>query len=467
MKLVHKHTNIQCRIKEGLINPLFFALIISFSCLAQEQATLSLDLFNFNHNKLNKDLVTLRSEDQIFYTNKITFLNILFNETAVSEDIITTYEYSIDQLTDLTFKQPELKEYYIGEAQLILSLIHVKLGNQMSSAKYFIKAYNSFERNLEAYPTLKDPEVAMKFMEISASILPKSLQWITSWFGVESNKQQAIKDLRTVYRSDQLSALTKTQCYALNLYLKLQFDIEVVQESSNTNVVLYDLLQAQLYGKQKQYKQMIESLGSIPDALSLKHFLLGKAYFITEHPECQSTLETFISSTKTTNNVSAAYFYLYQLNVLHDQDNTTNKAHTLTVYPQQNFRDKWAKSEIKQDQTADFITLRNAFDRGDYLQCIKHIQEKPEPQIREQYYLTNSYIKLDSIEKAKTAYNILVNMEHKNTYYIPKTGLNLAFAIRNDDPELAKRILKELKSFKNYPYEKEIEAKSELLLKSL
>ncbi len=465
---MRKQVNIVLRIiEEGFINPLFFVLLISIPCISQDSNSYFQDLYNFNHHKLDRNLTYASQEDQIFYKNKIVFINILFNEAPISESIINHYEKSIEDLEELTFKKPQLKGYYIGEAQLILSLIHVKFGNQMSSAKYFIKAYGAFEKNIRNYPELKDPEIAMKFMEISASILPKSLQWITSWFGVESNKEQAIEALRSLYFSNELSPLAKTQCYALNLYLKLQFDIDVLRESSNLNFVVFDILLAEIYGKQKAFDLMIESLERIPDHISIKHFLLGKSYFITEHPDSKKTLEKFILAAKTTNNISAAYFYLYQLDILHQENGLTNRTLVLKQYPQQNFRDKWAKSELKNAQSTEFIRLRNAFDRGDYNTCIKLTALKPNLNIKERYYLANSYIELKQINQAKAQYKILVKQGLKNQYYVPKTGLNLSLLVYKYEPSLAQSILKELKSYKNYPYEKEIEAKSELLLKTL
>lgn len=467
MKLVRNQINILFRKKEGFINPLFFALLFSFSCFSQEPSSYPIDLFNFNHQKLKEDLQLSSPEDRIFYTNKITFLNLLFNETPISEALLETYENSIDSLENITFTEPKLQYYYIGEAQLILSLIHVKFGNKMSSASYFIKAYGSFEKNLKDYPTFKDPEIALNFMKISASILPKSLQWITSWFGVESDEEEAITKLKNIYSSTSLSPLAMMECYALNLYLKLQFDIEVIQEQSNINLTVFNILQSEIYNKQKAYTLMVESILSIPDQMSIKYFLLGKAYFITENSGSKKALETFISNTKTTNNISAAYFYLYQLNILNSEDSLKNRNLTIKQYPQQNFRDKWAKSEIHKLQTPFSIRLRNAFDRGDYQTCIQLTQHSSPIKIQELYYLTNSYIKIEDKNLAKTSYIKLLNLSKKDQYYIPKTGLNLAMLIYKDEPELAKSILREIKSYKNYPYEKEIEAKSDLLLKTL
>ena len=455
------------RLKEGFINPLFFALLISISGFTQTTESYSDDLLNFHNKTLIENLKTSPKEVQIFYNNKIVFLNTLFNQIAISKDVLSHFEQAIDTLEHTHFNKPKLKQYYIGEAQLMLSLLHVKFGNQMTSARYFVKAYDSFEKNLNNYPKFKDPEIALRFMEISASILPKSLQWITSLFGVKSDKNSAIKALKDIYQSEQLSPLAKHQCYALNLYLKLQFNIEVIQENSNNRFVLYDILNAELYGKQKEYPLMIETLVNIPDDLNIKHFLLGKAYFITEHPDAKSTFETFIHQTKTTNNVSAAYFYMYQLNMLNNENGLTNKTKTLQDYPNQNFRDKWAKSEIKNTQTPFLIHLRNAFDRGDYKRCIELLQTKSDWNIRELYYLTNSYIYLEEITLSKRYYTQLKAISSNNTYYVPKTGLHLATMLYSTEPEYSQSILKEIKSYKNYPYQKEIEAKTELLLKTL
>lgn len=454
------------RLKEDFINPLFFALLISIPNLAQDLSSLNNALFNFDHIALNQNLKQNSIETNIFYTNKVKFLNTLFNQNSISEELIQEYENSIDSLDYCQFTHPEYKYYYIGEAQLILSLLHVKLGNQMSSARYFVKAYSTFERSLKSYPKIKDPLVALKFMEISASILPKSLQWITSWFGVKSNKQKAIVELRTLYNSNQLTPLAKTQCYALSLYLNLQFDIEVIHGDSKDNFVVFDILNAELFAKQKQYTSMIESLKRIPNHLNLKHFLLGKAYFINGHENAKESLQFFISNTKTSNNVSAAHFYLYQLNILNHETTEINKMKTLQVYPQENYRDKWAKSEIKNLQSSKLINLRNAYDRGDYKQCIILLNNNKEWSIRELYYLTNSYIYLKDQDAAKFHYNNLVKRSSKNDYYVPKTGLNLALLIYKEDPITAQTILKGLKFYNNYPYQKEIETKSELILKT-
>lgn len=461
---------ISFKLKEGFhIGPLFFILFLSYSCIAQNNNTLSKDLFNFNHSDLKNKTTEYTTEDQIFHKNKVTFLNIIFNESSISEQTLDTYENTISELEKIEFNQPRLKDYYIGEAQLILSLLYMKQGSQLSSARYFIKAYNTFSKNVKHYPEFKDPLVALHFMEISASILPKSLQWITSWFGLKSDQEKATQHLKHLYYSNQLSPLAKEQCYILNLYLKLQFDIQILKEQDpeTFNTVASKLILSEIYGKNKMYVSMINTLLEIPDRISLKHFLLGKAYFITEHHNAKSELLHFVSHSKTKTNTSAAYYYLYQLNLLNKEDSLQNRLNTLADNKHKNYRDKWAKEEILQTPDPFLIRVRNSFDRGDYAQCITLLNTKQKHSTREVYYLTNAYILTKQITKAKTSYNTLKKMGLTNEYYVPKTGLNLAQSICRDEPEFAKSILKTLTNYKNYPYQKEIETKSEMLLKTL
>lgn len=467
---MHNLFNILFKLKEGfIIGPLFFILFLSYSCLAQDSNELSKDLFNFKHIELKNKIKLFPLEKQIFHENKITFIKIIFNELPITDNTIDRYENNINKLENITFNQPKLKDYYIGETQLIISLLHVKLGNQLSAARYFVKAYNTFNKNVNNYPEFKDPEIALNFMEISASILPKSLQWFTSWFGVKSDQKKAIKQLKYLYHSNQLSLIAKEQCYILNLYLQLQFEIQILnKEAYNTsNTIVSNLIKSEIYGKNKLYNPMIKALSEIPDDIGLKHFLLGKAYFITENQKAKKELLHFISSTKTQTNTSAAYYYLYQLNLLNNEDSLSNKTKTLAENHEQNFRDKWAKTEILQDPNPFLIRVRNSFDRGDYQECIDLLNTKQKYSVRELYYLTNAYIFTGQIPLAKEYYNKLVEIGLENQYYIPKTGLNLAQSIYLKEPEYAKSILKTLKNFKNFPYKKEIETKSEILLKAL
>lgn len=464
---MHKDNYILFVLKEGFINPLFLLLLLSFSVKAQQNKVLSDDLFNFNHQNLQSRLEFSPQETALFYTNKITFLQVLFNETPLSDSIIEHYEHSISTLENHSFKPSNLhlKTYYIGEAQLMLSLLQMKQGHQISSAKNFIKAYDSFETNLKKYPNFKDPIVALKFMEISASILPKSLQWITAWFGVKSNKDQAVKTLTSLYQSNQLSELAKHQCYALSLYLHLQFNISIHIKKPVETSTLVHLLHAEIYGKNKKYSLMITTLLQLPNHLYLKHFLLGKAYFITENPQAKRELIEFISTSRSKANTSAAYFYLYQINIINQEAFVKNRALTLAHNPEQNYRDKWAKKEITLPQTAFLIRIRNTFDRGDYQLCIQLLNNIPTLNTRELYYLTNSYIYLGKIKKAKQSYSKLLKQGFNNQYYIPKTGYHLAETIYEQEPDYAISLIKAIRVYKDYPYQKEIETKSERILK--
>lgn len=460
-----KNNNILLRLKEDFINPLFLLLFFNFSALAQENNSFSNDLFNFNHKSLHKKLQEVNPETNIFYHNKSIFLQVLFNEIPLSDRVIKNLENSITTLENHSFTDPKLKLYYIGESQLILSLIQMKQGQHFRSAHNFIKAYDSFEKNLNTYPAFKDPEVALKFMEISASVLPKSLKWITSWFGVKSDKSHAFNHLTSLYYSNQLSDLAKKQCYAISLYLKLHFNTNEITNKVDTSYVLFNILQAEVYGKNKNFPLMIEALLTLPDHLNIKHFLLGKAYFITENKDAQDELNLFIDSSKTSINTSAAYFYLYQLNILNYEDSLYNLTKLLKDNPNQSYRDKWAKSEIKNPQSALLIQVRNVFDQGQYKRCIQLLNTKQTLSTRELYYLTNSYISLKQIDKAKQFYHQLLKRPFLNQYYIPKTGYNLAELTHLLEPNFAKSILKSLNSYKNYPYQSEIETKSELLLR--
>lgn len=442
-------------------------LFVTFSTKAQQTHVLIDDLFQFNHQELQAKLENSSKETQLFYTNKMTFLQVLLNESPVSDSILDSYEKSISILEDISFNQPQLKWYYVGEAQLMLSLLQVKQGHQISSAKNFIRAYDSFEKNLKKHPNFKDPEVALRFMEISASLLPKSLQWITSWFGLKSDKDQAAKSLAKLYQSKELSPLAKKQCFALSLYLKYQLDIHTIEDDSYTPSALISLLKAELYGKQKQYPAAIKELNTLPNHLVLKHFLLGKAYFITGNPLAKQELLSFVKQSQTGSNITAAYFYLYQLDILNQVKNSEYKKRVLNINPEENYRDKWAKKEINTPQTAFLIKTRNSFDGGDYKTCINLLNTKSTFTKRELYYLTNSYIYLKQFKEAKQSFNRLINLGFKGEYYIPKTAYHLANSIHLRDKDYAIEILKTIDSYKNYPYQKEIEAKSGRLQKVL
>lgn len=451
--------------KEGVVHPLFLLFFICNICFSQTTPSKIDQLFNFS--SLEESNIKFKDkQEKIFFNNKVQFLLALFNEVEITEDFILEFEQSIKQFKNGDFSQPHLKHYYIGEAQLILSLLQMKQGRQFQSGKLFMKAHQSFSENLKKYPNFKDPEIPLSFMEISASILPKSLKWLTSWFGVHSDKDKAIANIKKLYQSNQISELAKKQCEALNLYLMLQLNTSVLPIHSKYKHQLTQILSSELLLKQKQFSKAANQLNSIEKPISVVYFLLGKAYFLTENCEAEYMLNTFIEKAKTPTNTSATYFYLYQLDVLENRNSTSNYNNTIKKNSKPNFRDKRVQKDILKLQSKHIIKSRILFDRGDYRDCISFILETKNPKtILDLYYLSNAYLELGEMDKAISYFELLEHKCDKAMYYTPKTALHLAQKTPNIQQAI--QFLQIINNYNNYPYQNEIEARQELLLKKL
>lgn len=466
-KLESRNSNRIHYIKEGFLNPLFFAVLFNFTVFSQNLDPKIDLLFNFKPLKEQPSNLFFDKNEQLFFENKEQFLLVLFNEIPVNNDLIDKFENDIETFKTAYYFNKHLKEFYIGETQLILSLLHMKKGNQFQSAKSFMKAHQSFSNNIKKYPNFKDPEIPLKFMEISASVLPKSLKWLTSWFGIKADKEKAIEELQKLYKSSSVSDIAKSQCYALNLYLKLQLNTSVLPVENKYPTQVTKILNAELLIKQRKIHEVIQILNSIENPLQIVNFLKGKSYFLTENHSAKYYLNEFVESAKTQTNTSAAYFHLYQIDILKGYNSDENKLNTLKENSQPNFRDKRVQREIQTTQTKEIVQARIYFDSGNYIKCINYINSKSNIHKKLVYYLANSYLQIGNLIKAEHYYNTLKTKCETDEYYLPKTAYNIAEKIAHNNKEKAIKYLNIIEDYDDYSAQKEIEAKSELLIKEL
>ncbi|MCT4664259.1 MAG: CDC27 family protein [Flavobacteriales bacterium] len=455
--------------KEDVWYPLFFSLmililfIVSFQSVNAQNYTGKIQKVERPRGPFEHTL------DSVYWTNKFELIQWIFNESSKSEKQINKIENRIETLENTPFSNHQaLYRQTLAEHHAFLGIIHTEQSQDFASIKSLYRAYKKMEANRKQYPNYLPSQFGYHNINLTLSFLPKSLQSILKIFGFKPNEKQAIEALKNIYEHQQIDAQTKFEYEMLHLYSKNKFGLPPITEKLNYPV--YHLLKGQVLLSNRKPLKALEYLKKCEN-MKLSHLLMGKSYFVLgNYTEAKKYLQKFIEISESPSNKTMAYYLLYQISIVENQDKnqTFYKEKTLTKRPYQNGKDRWARNEISYPLDKTTIILRNWFDQGNANRIILEYssEEMDITDERQFYYYLRSFVEKNDLA---TAEKILKNWASKfpdnprNWYYKPKGILILAQALYKKEPKKSLKLLEELENYNHYSYQKDIEGSAKYL----
>ena len=375
-----------------------------------------------------------------------------------------------DLFSDSETLSKQNKQLYLGELELMQSLLSGRAGSQFQASQYLISAYKNIKSILKTDPKHQEALLLKSYMDLSLSYLPKSMKWILSVLGLDTDKDTALKTIRNLHKTGLTNSFAKYELDAVNLYFQLQFDLHILNQNKFDNTEARLLVISLLSDKKKDIPKMIDALKAMNSDLELASFMMGKALFLTENSKAKLYFEDFAAKNPTEINQTSALYYLYQIAILENDKTAQNKYYSeiSAIENPISYRDKWAKGHYEQALTPELIHIRNAFDRADFETCLDLISKAENSQQSPflSYYACKSLAHLDKLSEAKLEFQNLISVSSESEYYSPKAALLLAkIQSEKQDKTEAQYYLEAVEDFDDYLYQKDIETQIENLKK--
>ncbi|MGB1218353.1 MAG: hypothetical protein ACPG4W_01095 [Flavobacteriales bacterium] len=457
--------------KEDRFYPLFLALCcFAFSTFLKAQNPVAQAVFNLDTEKLGMLIQDFEAEKQAHIWSKSDFIHVLFNATAFSDSIQDVLKHRADLFSDSKQLSKQHQDLYLGELELMHSLLIGRSGSPLQASQYLISAYKHIKNVLKTNPKHQEALLLKSYMDLSLSYLPNSMKWVLSVLGLDTDKETALDIIRTLHKTGLNSSFARYELDAVNLYFQLQFDLQIIKQDTFNTTEARLLVISLLQSKKKQIPEMIQTLQQMDSGLILASFLMGKALFLTENSKAKFYFEHFLENNQTEINQTSALYYLYQIAILESNKTAQSRYYTLisSIDEPISYRDKWAKANYKQVLSPAFIQIRNAFDRADFDNCLTLItKHKTSPNSSFlAYYACKSLAHLGKFTEAKSTFNTLLTISSKSNYYPPKAALFLAKTYAKNKTE-ALYYLDAIEDFDDYLYQDDIENQIDHLRKAI
>jgi hypothetical protein len=397
----------------------------------------------------------LSDTEKLYWKNKQDLLFWNLNQLKKNYSIENEIDNRIDLLKESDIAD-EVKKYYLGEHYLFLAILEYEQGNNLSAAKAGLKAFNYYKASIKANPDYLPPYLGYHYINTAVSFAPSSYHWIISLLGFDIDKNKSIKALNNLY--NKFPYQQKVEYQLLYLYAGKKFGLQKV---NNINGDLLNILEIRNLMKRKKISNAKTKIHQLKDHIHLKHFLLGKCLFIENNwSGAKKSLHHFLQTTSSKSHVNITNYYLYQIAIIENNPNQEKyKESTLNLSKFANAKDKWAKKDCNSNISKSFIKIRNAYDRGDYKTVLKnteHIAPTKKVDFRIYYYQLKSLTETGNVTKAEKVWTVWQNHykgKGKKNYYQPKALIALTKAFIPINKSVARKYLKELKSFNGYTYQ--------------
>lgn len=377
-----------------------------------------------------------------------------------------------------------------SEIKLQWAIIKLKNREEFSAFWNLKQAYNIASENIERFPDFLPSYKTIGLLHIIFGILPDKYDWLLYLFGVEGNVDLGLSELNRVSSSNHFLRLEATisisllQTYLLN---NPAISIKTLDKiySKNKHLLVdyaYSLVLMKNSQSERAFHIMKGTLETFNKPLRIAecYYLLGEINLQKDEPKLALEFYSqFLDLHQGQNLVKDAY---YKIGICHWVRGSTAEA---KKYFEKSRNIEWAMNEADKNaqkslesepsKIIELIKARYAIDGGFYNNAtalLESIDESSLTQMErcEYYYRTaRLHHKQDLTHKAIAWYlETIEEQGDNNWYFAPNSALQLGLLfISGSKNEKAKKYLKSINSYHNYPYQNSIRRKAKIELKKL
>jgi predicted negative regulator of RcsB-dependent stress response len=378
------------------------------------------------------------------------------------------------------------KSFLLAEARLQWGLIKLKYGEEFSAFWNIKQAYSLAKATNEEFPEYLPIYKTLGLLRAMLGLVPEKYNWVLSLFGMQGDLDEGLQELQNVAQFEKdfsLEAhltLAMIQGYLLGDQAKSVAEMRLVYAKRKS--ILTNYLYSLLLMKNSASSTAMEVINNTDGKNRFAYFsyLTGEILLQQGHySEAISAYEYFRKASegqsllKDATYKTALCFYLSGdessfseiRSKVHETGATKNEA------------DKYAQSEVILNNLShpDLYRLRFATDGG-YFDLAKSIlqgvdQSKLSTKDRCEYHYRAARLfhKTNQLSVAKESYTKAITSQGTNNWYFaPNAALQLAQIFIDEQKfDDAKKALKQLDTYRGYPYESSIRQHAKSLRNSL
>ena len=415
------------------------------------------------------------------------FINVMLNN--YSNDILKndSISFYLEIVNSSELDSPWIN-YFQVEMLTMKSLINVRLKNKMSSAYGIYKASKLAKSTLKTYPDFAPIKTLHGFQQCTFSQIPDNYKSIASFFGIEGNYNQGIKEI-TNSLEDIDAGIIKNKSKFIEVFAKKEFGkIDSVRISSSIeNYKQYPVMiyyESYLLYKDANIagakKLLIDNEAVWQNKMNYLNYFTGKLLAFSINYTAEKYFIQFLENTKTDNFKQSTYRYLAYLELLRNSRIQYKKYVDLinaNNFTSQSESDKSAINEVTYITQPVLIKAQLLFDGGFHTKAKELLLSYPKTRICHSesdfiiyfyrlgsihYKLNETELAIGKFEKCST-FNFNNNFHYQANAYLHLGELYLA----NGDKSSSKQNLKKCLDLNGFPYAYSIHGQAKKILKEL
>jgi tetratricopeptide (TPR) repeat protein len=373
------------------------------------------------------------------------------------------------------------RQHVMASVKLHWAMLKSAFGDGLSAAWNIRQAYILLGELNRKYPNYKPAYVYYGALNIVLSSIPDNYQWAAQLTGLVGDEAKGFQMLEKARESDPNLTL-EASVALLVLKNQLEYPRKDIQKSASFIVNQYkgydliSLLVAWIYNKGNSSvdaKFLISTL-SAKNGTSLIAYTSGVAHLQTmEYTKAKSDFMKFLKESKGNALKKDTYYKLSQIAIL-ENDSLAIMKYLEKIKKVGNdniFVDKYALLMARYPHyTRSFLIAKLYNDGGLFMQSIasfQHVTPTNSMQKAEKYfYLARAHENLADAKQAMYYYEECAKTSPHTFYIGPLACLYVAkISLLNKDKHHALAYINKLNGYKNYDFEKSIEARGKKLFK--
>ncbi|MCK5906206.1 MAG: hypothetical protein KAG37_01365, partial [Flavobacteriales bacterium] len=251
------------------------------------------------------------------------FINVMLNnyiDEILKKDSISFY---LEIVNSSELDSPWIN-YFQVEMLTMKSLINVRLNNKMSSAYNIYKASKLAKSTLKKYRDFAPIKTLHGFQLCAFSQIPDNFKSIASFFGIEGNYDQGIKEI-TNSLDDIDAGIIKDKSKFIEVFAKKEFG-KTDSVRISTSIENYKLYPVMIYyesyllykdgGISEAQKLLIDNEAVWQNKMNYLNYFTGKLLAFSINYRAEIYFNKFLKNTNTDNFKQSTYRYLAYLELL-------------------------------------------------------------------------------------------------------------------------------------------------------
>ena len=415
------------------------------------------------------------------------FINVMLNnysDEILKKDSISFY---LEIVNSSELDSPWIN-YFQVEMLTMKSLINVRLNNKMSSAYNIYKASKLAKSTLKKYPDFAPIKTLHGFQLCAFSQIPDNFKSIASFFGIEGNYDQGIKEI-TNSLDDIDAGIIKDKSKFIEVFAKKEFG-KTDSVRISTSIENYKLYPVMIYyesyllykdgGISEAQKLLIDNEAVWQNKMNYLNYFTGKLLAFSINYRAEIYFNKFLKNTNTDNFKQSTYRYLAYLELLRNSRIQYKKYVDLITannFTSQSESDKSAINEVTSITQPALIKSQLLFDGGFYEDAKDVLLSFPKTKICHSesdfiiyyYRLGSIHYKLNETELAIGKFEKCTTFNFNNKFhYQANAYLHLGeLYLSEGNKTKAKLNLEKCLAKKDFPYAYSIHGKAKKMLEGL